>query len=192
MIDVSRRHHRVLDIAEALFFRYGYSRVTTEEIAKTSGISKKTLYVLFPSKAEIITKACIRAARKTVAARRQLPFTEASFRQDMTTLINASSDAFTRFSTPLIEDLRTSEPLLHRYIERWRDRYMRESLTQLIADGQGIGAVRKDVNPIIAGEVLSRLTLATAHPDHRPKDYSLPRLSTVVHILLDGVIKPSA
>lgn len=191
MIDISPQHHRVLDVAEELFFRYGYSRVTTEEIAKTSGISKKTLYVLFPSKAEIITKACIRAARKVLGVRQQLPITAASFRQDLITLINASSDAFTRFSTPLIEDLRTSEPLLHRHIELWRDRYMREALTQLVTDGQTIGAVRKEINPIVAGEALSRLTLVTAHPDHRPKDYTLPRLSTVVHILLDGVIKPS-
>ena len=191
MIDISPQHHRVLDIAEELFFRYGYSRVTTEEIAKAVGISKKTLYVLFPSKAEIITKACIRAARRVVAVRAELPFSAQRYRQDMITLINASSDAFTRFPTPLIEDLRTSEPLLHRHIELWRNRYMRESLTQLIAHGRTIGAVRDDVNPIVAGEAFARLILVTAHPDHRPKDYVLPRLSTVVHILLDGVINPS-
>jgi AcrR family transcriptional regulator len=44
---------RVLEQASLQFVKYGYAKVTTGEIAGAAGISKKTLYKLFPSKEEL-------------------------------------------------------------------------------------------------------------------------------------------
>jgi len=44
---------RVLEVAQALFLKKGYSNVTTDNIAFEAGITKKTLYRYFISKKEI-------------------------------------------------------------------------------------------------------------------------------------------
>lgn len=43
----------ILDRARDLFFAYGYSSTTTEQIANDLGISKKTLYKFFPKKEDL-------------------------------------------------------------------------------------------------------------------------------------------
>lgn len=44
---------RILDGAEALLARYGYSRTTVEDVAREVGIGKGSIYLHFPSKEEV-------------------------------------------------------------------------------------------------------------------------------------------
>ncbi len=45
----------IIDTARAYFLKYGYSRVSTAEIADEAGRSKKTLYKHFPTKEALLT-----------------------------------------------------------------------------------------------------------------------------------------
>jgi AcrR family transcriptional regulator len=49
------RRQRILDAAERVFTTIGYGAATMEEIARTAGMSKKTLYVMFPDKRALFT-----------------------------------------------------------------------------------------------------------------------------------------
>src|SRR5215216_6135990 len=51
----ARIRHRILAQARTDFFAHGYSRLTMDELATELGMSKKTLYVHFAGKDEIIT-----------------------------------------------------------------------------------------------------------------------------------------
>jgi len=44
----------VLKTANALFYRSGFSRVSVDDIARAAGVTKRTLYYHFPSKAALI------------------------------------------------------------------------------------------------------------------------------------------
>mgnify|MGYP002003291779 CR=1 FL=1 len=48
------RRNRILDQVEPLFLTMGFSRVTTDEIAASVGMSKKTVYQEFGSKQELV------------------------------------------------------------------------------------------------------------------------------------------
>jgi AcrR family transcriptional regulator len=45
---------RIVDLSRDLFFKRGFTRVTMDDLASACGISKKTLYVNFPSKEALI------------------------------------------------------------------------------------------------------------------------------------------
>ena len=45
---------RIITVASDLFFKYGYSRVPLDEIAKALSMSKKTIYNYFGSKEELL------------------------------------------------------------------------------------------------------------------------------------------
>jgi TetR/AcrR family transcriptional regulator, cholesterol catabolism regulator len=51
---------RILEYAELKFFKKGFSRVTTDDIAHEVGISKRTLYENFANKEEILTELIFR------------------------------------------------------------------------------------------------------------------------------------
>jgi AcrR family transcriptional regulator len=49
------RRQRILDAAESVFTDIGYGAATMEEIARAAGMSKKTLYGMFPDKRALFT-----------------------------------------------------------------------------------------------------------------------------------------
>lgn len=54
MAQNSELQNRIIKIAKERYYRFGCSRVTTDEIAGEAGISKRTLYEHFPSKENLI------------------------------------------------------------------------------------------------------------------------------------------
>jgi len=51
-MDIAKRN-KVLAAALDVFLRYGYKRVTMNDIAEAAGISRPALYLVFESKEEI-------------------------------------------------------------------------------------------------------------------------------------------
>ena len=44
------KEERVLETAEGVFTRYGYARTTMGDLARSAGLSRPALYLLFPDK----------------------------------------------------------------------------------------------------------------------------------------------
>jgi AcrR family transcriptional regulator len=61
------RLERVLDAAAELLLRWGYQRVTIDEVARRAGIGKGTVYLHFPNKDALFLTVLLRAQWRTVA-----------------------------------------------------------------------------------------------------------------------------
>src|ERR1700677_3625592 len=53
----SEKETRVLEATKRVFLRYGYRRVTMQDIADEAGISRPALYLIFPNKEEAFLAA---------------------------------------------------------------------------------------------------------------------------------------
>ncbi|WP_425147437.1 TetR/AcrR family transcriptional regulator [Deinococcus sp.] len=51
----SAKRQQISDAARQLFLTQGYSRTSTDAIARAAGVSKQTLYVYFPGKVELLS-----------------------------------------------------------------------------------------------------------------------------------------
>jgi len=60
------RAQRILDAAAALVLRWGYKRVTIEEVAKRAGIGKGTVYLHFESRSWLFMCVLMRESRELV------------------------------------------------------------------------------------------------------------------------------
>ncbi|MEU2258574.1 TetR/AcrR family transcriptional regulator [Nocardia xishanensis] len=67
------RREQLLDVAESLFVRDGYSAVTMEDIARVAGVSRPIVYNHFTSR-EGVYVACVRRARDQYHAEIQAVF----------------------------------------------------------------------------------------------------------------------
>jgi AcrR family transcriptional regulator len=59
---------RILDAAERLLGRFGYRKMTVEDIAVEAGIGKGTVYLSFPSKEEVVLSTVDRIVERVCAA----------------------------------------------------------------------------------------------------------------------------
>jgi AcrR family transcriptional regulator len=63
----TEKQQRVLTAAKAVFLRYGFRRVTMQDIADEVGISRPALYLVFPNKEEVFKAAVLQLANESLA-----------------------------------------------------------------------------------------------------------------------------
>jgi AcrR family transcriptional regulator len=64
--DPATREDLILDAADRLLARYGYKKMTVEDVAKEAGIGKGTVYLHFPSKQEVVLSHVDRIVRRLI------------------------------------------------------------------------------------------------------------------------------
>jgi AcrR family transcriptional regulator len=65
---VAGNRDRILDAAERLLGRFGYRKMTVDDIAAEAGIGKGTIYLSFPSKEEVLLSTVDRIVDRVCAA----------------------------------------------------------------------------------------------------------------------------
>lgn len=142
---------RIVRQARAHFFEHGYCRCTMDELAAELGMSKKTLYVHFPSKEALMAAVIedlsreIRASADALFANRQLNFAEKlrGFAESMV-------ERLTKTSPRLLRDLQRFAPDLYRQIAEMREKNIPYVFGRFIEEGQLAGMVRPDANTAFA------------------------------------------
>jgi AcrR family transcriptional regulator len=138
---------RIMLETRALFFRYGFSRVTMDEAAEALGMSKKTLYRYFPSKEDLleeITAAHLEecdSSMKAICKRQDISPLE-KLKLVMTYITNI----FSQMSDSLMHDLRRNAPEIWKRVEEHRQKSIESDFGSLIKEGRQKGMFRKDVD----------------------------------------------
>lgn len=70
----ARRRRRIVEAATRLMMRHGYRKTSIDDVASETGIAKGTVYLYFPSKAELLLAAIV--AEKTAYLERIHPLFE--------------------------------------------------------------------------------------------------------------------
>ncbi len=135
----------LLQAARGYFTKFGYSRVSTNEIAASTGRSKKTLYKHFGNKEDLL-KEVLQDINEEVeteivsALESEAPFNEMAFDVLIRIGVHESSMA-----DILITDLKEKSPALYNDVVVERDKSLLELLETVFKKGQDAGVVRTDV-----------------------------------------------
>jgi AcrR family transcriptional regulator len=183
------QEERLLRASEAVFYRFGYRRVTTEQIANEAGVSKRTIYALFPSKLSIVVRSFIRAGREIDACVAAMDLDdpdrfEESLREFLISVANGSG----RFSAPLVADLLETDEAVGKRLLKTRTRFLSKHLRAILAKGLEHGAVRQGMN-LDATVLVTLMALdCLLHPEARQAlRLRAPEPETVVNVLLKGI-----
>ena len=137
----------ILDAAERLLARYGYQKMTMDDLARETGIGKGTTYLHFPSKQEVILCSIDRIVERLLEQLRTIARSDAAptdkVRQMLRTRVLFRFDSVKDYSLGLDDVLRALRPA---YLAR-RQRYF-------AAEAAVIAKVLRD------GEVLEAFTVA--------------------------------
>ena len=176
---------RILNSAREQFVRFGYSKVTTDEIASELGISKKTLYKYFASKEALFRAVMQRTMDDISAGAAAIIYNEElEYTRKLTETLAFFSEQIARvFSRPLMRDLRRKLPHIWQEVEAFREEQIFTKFASLIAEGVKQGVIRSDIHQ----EVIVRIYFAAAQQIMNPE--TLLNLPLTANEAFDAIVK---
>ncbi len=142
------RWNRLMHTARELFWKYGFKRVSIEEICEKSGVSKMTFYRYFANKTEI-AKAVFdeEVQRGVIAFRNILNTPKFTTDQKMKMIISLKMNGSYDISKEFLQDFYSNPELgLKEYIEE-RSRVVWGEMLEDFRKAQRKGLFRKDFKP---------------------------------------------
>ncbi|HEY0946489.1 MAG TPA: TetR/AcrR family transcriptional regulator [Opitutaceae bacterium] len=185
---------RIMLAARAHFFAYGYSSFTMADLAAELGMSKKTLYVHFTSKDEIV-RAVIDAfaAEARANAEALLADPQRSFAEKLRAFVHGMVERLGQLRPFVIRDLQRFAPDLHRHIHEIRSRNVPYIFGRFIAAGQQSGAVREDVNAPVAIEFFLHAIQGLLQPEVLQRLHVGPQdvFQHATNLFFSGLLTPA-
>ncbi|MFZ3109162.1 MAG: TetR/AcrR family transcriptional regulator [Rectinemataceae bacterium] len=134
---------RILMQARDLFFKKGLLRVTMDEIALSCGISKKTLYIYFTNKEELLHAIITDFRQKlvgqmnTVLENKAIPLLER-----LKSAIGIIIGTWTDFGFAFLDDLKRLYPAFWKEIREYRQNDVTNVIRAIIAEARERGYLR--------------------------------------------------
>ena len=183
--------YRILSSARHHFMAHGFKNVTMDDLASEMGMSKKTLYAHFPSKAalvkSVLTQKLDEAENElgSILAEKSGDFVEA-LHQLTVHLQKHSGEAQPVF----VRDLSREEPALAEYLVLRRRKIVEKTFVKLLACGRDAGHIRDDIPIEFLVEVLLAVLETIAVPKHlASRDLSVTEcLNRILSTFLNGVL----
>ena len=185
----TRKH--IIETAIRLFSTLGYSNVTTDRIAHQCGISKATLYRIFPSKDALLME-CIQEFTTRIGAEIELILsdTHLSPRDKISGFLQPVLRFVSGISPEALSDLQRFAPEAYAKIEESRRRLIFGNILRVVEEGRQNHLLRQDLNAPLLAHVLigtvSHLSLPEVQSQIRlPFDQ---QLQLVLNLLWEGAL----
>lgn len=137
----------IVETARSLFWRFGFRRVTIEEICREAGVSKMTLYKHFKNKEDLLKFVLEVISEERWTVYREMMARDIPFAEKMTELIRMKAAQVKDLSQEFYLDFhRHASPELRKYIDIMVAQGT-EELTQDYLRAQKRGEIRADIKP---------------------------------------------
>ncbi|MBL8020315.1 MAG: TetR/AcrR family transcriptional regulator [Leptospirales bacterium] len=144
----------ILELVKPTILTRGFAKLTSDEIARIAGVSKRTLYRYFRSKEEIVLEITA-DLRTSIQAMFDAELNDRS-REPLDRLrriVEQMAVTVNTLAPQFLLDIEKQMPLEFKKIVAFREARLR-TLAQLLHEGQQTGSVRKDLDPPLSIEIL--------------------------------------
>jgi len=137
---------QILLTGKELFWKFGFKRVTIEEISKEAGVSKMTFYKHFPNKTELAISVMDGVFDENMRRIRNLLNEHVSPAETLHKILQLKTEGTRNISEEFIKDLYANpEGELRVYMEK-KMQIMFAEIIKVYETGKKDGWVRKDLN----------------------------------------------
>lgn len=183
---------RIVAGARRHFFAHGFRGVTMEELARELGMSKKTLYVSFPGKRDLLLAVVAdKAARIDDDLTRIMSDARAGFPARLARLLECFHQHAGEIQPAFVRDVRREAPEIFQAIEAKRTDLLQRHFGKLLEQGRRAGLVRKDIPTKLLVATLLGAVQAIANPRQVEELGITPRIAllTAMNVVLEGVLE---
>ncbi|MDX9769325.1 MAG: TetR/AcrR family transcriptional regulator [Tenuifilaceae bacterium] len=157
----SKKHQHLVESAKDLFWKFGFKRVTVEEICETASVSKMTFYRFYPNKMEVAKAVFDMVIDKGIDDFRELMKSDMSAPEKMRKMLLMKFEGTNDISKEFMMDFYNNPDLeISAYIQK-RTGEVWMSIIEDFRQGQRDGWMRKDFKPefiLFASQKIMELT----------------------------------
>ncbi len=147
----------ILFVAKELFWKYGFKRVTIEEVCREANVSKMTFYKHFKNKMELIKYLLNHIYDKAIKQYRDIMDSDIPFFEKVKKTIDLKLESSKDISNEFMNDyIRHADPEMVKFLNQKKD----ENLKMIVNDyiqAQKKGDIRKDIKPEFILYILNHL-----------------------------------
>jgi AcrR family transcriptional regulator len=193
-LDLAATRQRILRQARVEFFATGYSRLTMDALAAELGMSKKTLYVHFSGKDEIVAAIVddlateIRTEADALLRERHLTFAE-KLRGFVETLLQRLGS----LSPHTVRDLQRFAPQLYEKVEEVRGKTIPYIFGRFVEQGQSAGLIHDRLPPGFAIDFFLHAMQGMMRPATLDRLQLAPRevIASGIDLFFSGLLTPT-
>jgi len=184
---------KVVAVARRQFLAHGFRSVSMDDLAAELGMSKKTLYVAFPSKTaliEAVLKDKFREVESDLGqlAKDQSANVEVALRKFLDCVQRHTAEIQPAF----VRDIGRETPELFQLVEQKRRELIRRYFGGLFEEGKKAGVIRTDIPTHLIIEILLGAVQSIMNP---PKLMELGLTvehgySSIIRLVLEGALVP--
>ncbi|MBC7365122.1 MAG: TetR/AcrR family transcriptional regulator, partial [Candidatus Aminicenantes bacterium] len=138
---------RLLAQSRELFFRYGFSRVSMDELAEELGISKATIYRYFPDKESLLREVLREVREATLSELEELQKrSELRCREKLMSFFTSLGQTMSLINRELLKDIKFKLPDIWQEIEAFRREKIFPVFCQIVLEGVKKGEIRSDLD----------------------------------------------
>lgn len=181
---------RIVNYARERFFAMGFRSITMEEIATALGLSKKTLYVHFASKNDLVEAILMAKAGRVRAMLDSLLSEKAPVEQKMATVLETVQRETSEVKPPFLRDLQKHAPEVFAHFRALRAATFPAYFSRIVEEGQREGRIRTDLRPDLVLALLMSSLEGILTPDSLLKLEATPRegIETILKIVFEGLL----
>ncbi len=143
----------ILDKSDSLFRRYGLRSVTMSDIAKTLGVSKKTLYVHVENKSDLIKKLMDRHLSHTEMVLKSIGMNSKNAIEELLGICLYMQNEIKEVNPSLIYDLQKYHPQIWDLLVNFHDSCLFPILIKNMDKGKSEGLYREDLYPQVIAKI---------------------------------------
>ena len=183
------KREQILRTGKELFWKFGFKRVTIEEICKEAGVSKMTYYKFFSNKMALVKTIMDRILKDSLEKYRQILASDISYPEKVVGMIKLKRDQIETMSSEFFRDyVQSGDPELLAYLQQISG----ESMQMFVDDfhkAQQNGDIRKDLKVDFIMVVMNRL-VDMAHEDELLDMYDNPQdlVMEITKFLFYGIL----
>ena len=139
------KREQILKTGKDLFWKFGFKRVTIEEICKEAGVSKMTYYKFFTNKIELVKILMNDILRVSMDKYKLIMASDIPYPEKVVALIHLKKDQIEHMSSEFFKDyVQSDDPEMISYLQQLSGESM-QMFTDDFRKAQENGDIRKDL-----------------------------------------------
>lgn len=164
---------RILSAADDLFNRYGIKSVTMDDISRSLGMSKKTIYQHFEDKNQLVLTLVQRTIEEHQTKYNEATKSARNAVEEIVRMMQFTSDTFSRANPNKFYDLQKYHPAGWQLFRQYKEEIVMNQVIANLEKGRKQGLYRTDFSI----KILARLRLEEIEMAMHPQYYTDDRLS---------------
>jgi AcrR family transcriptional regulator len=181
---------RIIMVARRHYLSNGFRRVTMDDLAEELGMSKKTLYACFASKAALLKAVLLDKFNEIERDLRRITSGSEDVQASLHRLLACIQRHTEEIQPPFVRDIQREAPEMFQVVERRRREIIRRHFGTLFEQGRRAGIIRKDIPTPLLIEILLGATHAILNPSKMAELNLTPKIgfTAIITVVLQGAL----